>query len=148
MNEDNSNLAPSAACVSLIKEFEGCKLHAYKDAVGIPTIGYGSTRGVHMGQTITQQEADDMLYADMDDAWQDVYALVNVPITQGQCDALTSFTFNLGASRLKNSTLLRKLNAGDTDGASAEFAHWVHAGSQVLPGLVRRREAEREMFDA
>lgn len=146
MNEANAQLAPSAACADLIKHFEGCKLTAYQDSAGVWTIGYGSTRGVHRGMTITQQEADDRLYADMDDAWQEVYALVNIPMTQGMADALTSFTFNLGASRLKGSTLLRKLNADDVHGAAAEFEHWVHAGQQVLPGLVTRREAEKEMF--
>lgn len=146
MNEDNSQLVPSAACVSLIKEFEGCKLHAYKDAVGIPTIGYGSTRGVHMGMTITQQEADDRLYADMDDAWQEVYAMVNVPLTQGQCDGLVAWTFNLGAGNLRKSTLLKKLNAGDVAGCADEFLRWDKAGGKVLAGLTRRRSAERELF--
>lgn len=144
MNEANSTLAPSSACIDLIKRFEGCKLHAYKDAVGIPTIGWGSTRGVHMGQTITQQEADDRLYVDMDEAWQGVYSLVDVPLTQGQADALASFVFNLGAKRLKSSTLLKKLNAGED--AAPEFGKWVFAGGKVLAGLVKRREAERELF--
>lgn len=146
MNEANAQLAPSQACVDLVKASEGCKLTAYKDAVGVLTIGYGSTKGVHRGMTITQQEADDRLYADMDDAWQEAYALVDVPLTQGMVDGLTSFTFNLGAGNLKKSTLLKKLNAGDADGAADEFAKWSHAGSQVLQGLVKRREAERELF--
>lgn len=146
MNESNANLAPSPACVSLVKEFEGCKLTTYKDAVGIPTIGYGHTKRVYMGQVITQQDADDLLYEDLDEAWQDVYSLVDVLLTQGQVDALTSFVFNLGAERLKSSTLLKKLNAGQKSSAAEEFMHWVHAGQKVLAGLVRRREAERELF--
>lgn len=144
MNEVNSQLAPSSKAVELIKQFEGCKLHAYKDSVGVPTIGYGHTKHVHMGQTLTQQEADDFLYEDLDDAWQYVYSLVEVPLTQGQADALTSFVFNLGAGNLKTSMLLKKLNMGED--ASSEFGKWTHAGGKVLPGLVKRREAERELF--
>lgn len=146
MNEANSQLSPSNLCVKLVQEFEGCKLKAYKDPVGIWTIGYGSVSGVRPGMVITQQEADDRLFSDLDNAWQGVYALVNVPLTQGECDGLSSFTFNLGAKKLAKSTLLKKLNEGDVQGAADEFLRWTLAGGQQLPGLVRRREAEKGLF--
>lgn len=146
MLEANSSLSPSEACVDLIKHSEGCRLQAYKDPAGIPTIGYGSTKGVYMGLTIEQQEADDRLNADIDEAWQEAYNMVNVPLSQGQVDSLTDFVYNLGGGRLLHSTLLRKFNAGDILGAAAEFEHWVHVGGKVLQGLVARRAAEKDLF--
>jgi lysozyme len=71
---------------------------------------------------------------------------VHVPLTQNQFDALVSFVFNLGVGNFRTSTLLKKLNAGDNDGAAQEFGRWIHAGGKALPGLVRRREAERALF--
>lgn len=144
MLEANSTLSPGPDCINLLKLFEGCKLHAYQDSVGVATIGYGHTKGVHKGDTCTQQQAEDWLYEDADEAWQGVYALVAVPLTQGQCDGLTSFVFNLGVGKLKSSTLLKKLNAGED--AAAEFDKWVYAGGKVLPGLVSRRTAEKQLF--
>ncbi|MGV3346257.1 lysozyme [Enterobacteriaceae bacterium LUAb1] len=134
--------------VALIKQFEGCSLSSYLCPAGICTIGYGHTAGVSDGEKITQCRADELLDGDLKVAEADVNRLVTVPLRQGQFDALCSFVFNLGAGDLAGSTLLKKLNSGDTAGASDEFCKWVHGGGKVLPGLVKRREAERELFNA
>ncbi|PZR17268.1 MAG: hypothetical protein DI536_02780 [Archangium gephyra] len=135
------------AGLNLIKEFEGLRLKAYRDPVGVLTIGYGHTGSdVKPGMVITQQRAEQLLKNDTGWAQKAVRDTVKVPLTQGQFDALTSFTFNLGAGALRSSTLVKKLNAGDYAGAQKEFGRWVHAGGQVLAGLVRRRAAEARMF--
>ena len=134
--------------LDLIKQFEGLYLKAYRCPAGVPTIGYGYTAGVAMGQTITQQQADDYLRRDVRQFERAVARLVTVPLTQGQFDALVSFAFNLGEGALAQSTLLRLLNAGDYAGAAAQFDRWNKAGGRVLPGLVRRRAAERALFES
>ncbi|MBE3178212.1 lysozyme [Enterobacter cloacae complex sp. P3B] len=137
--------------IALIKEFEGCKLTAYQDSVGVWTIGYGWTQPVdgkpiRAGMTIKQETAERLLKAGLVSYESDVSRLVKVGLTQGQFDALVSFTYNLGARSLSTSTLLRKLNAGDCAGAADEFLRWNKAGGKVLNGLTRRREAERALF--
>lgn len=137
--------------ISLIKQFEGCKLTAYQDSVGVWTIGYGWTQPVdgkpiRAGMTIKQQTAERLLKTGLVSYKSDVSRLVKVGLTQGQFDALVSFTYNLGARSLSTSTLLRKLNAGDYAGAADEFLRWNKAGGKVLNGLTRRREAERALF--
>lgn len=142
-------MKPSSKCIELIKEFEGCKLEAYPDPAtgGEPiTIGVGHTGGIKLGMTITPKQADDFLQSDLEGFASSVNKMVTVPLTQGQFDALCSFAFNLGAGNLKNSTLLRKLNAGDVEGASMEFVKWNKAAGKVMAGLTRRREAEKELF--
>jgi lysozyme len=138
---------PSEACVALVKASEGCRLTAYRDSVGVWTIGYGHTRGVREGQAITQDEADALLVDDLDLAATQVRGMVTVPLTQGQFDALCDFVFNLGAGRLRDSTLLRLLNQGRYQDAAAQFRFWVMAGGKPLPGLVTRRAAERALFE-
>jgi len=138
---------PSQACIDLVKASEGCRLTAYRDSVGILTIGYGSTGGIKPGQTITQAEAEAMLVDDLDAAAEAVHKLVTVPLTQGQFDALCDFVFNLGEGRLRDSTLLRLLNQGKYGEAAAQFRFWVMAGGHPLPGLVKRRAAERALFE-
>ncbi|WP_100246789.1 lysozyme [Enterobacter kobei] len=137
--------------IALIKEFEGCKLTAYQDSVGVWTIGYGWTKPVdgkpiRAGMTIKQETAERLLKTGLVSYENDVSRLVKVDLTQGQFDALVSFTYNLGARSLSTSTLLRKLNAGDYAGAADEFLRWNKAGGKVLNGLTRRREAERALF--
>lgn len=137
--------------ITLIKEFEGCKLTAYQDSVGVWTIGYGWTQPVdgkpiRAGMTIKQETAERLLKTGLVSYESDVSRLVKVGVTQGQFDALVSFTYNLGARSLSTSTLLRKLNAGDYAGAADEFLRWNKAGGKVLNGLTRRREAERALF--
>ncbi|CAM7070028.1 lysozyme [Enterobacter cloacae] len=137
--------------IALLKEFEGCKLTAYQDSVGVWTIGYGWTQPVdgkpiRAGMTINQETAERLLKTGLVSYESDVSRLVKVGLTQGQFDALVSFTYNLGARSLSTSTLLRKLNAGDYAGAADEFLRWNKAGGKVLNGLTRRREAERALF--
>ena len=137
--------------IALIKQFEGCKLTAYQDSVGVWTIGYGWTQPVdgkpiRAGMTIKQETAERLLKTGLVSYESDVSRLVKVGLTQGQFDALVSFTYNLGARSLSTSTLLRKLNAGDCVGAADEFMRWTKAGGKVLNGLTRRREAERALF--
>jgi lysozyme len=133
--------------LKLTESFEGCRLAAYLDSVGVPTIGYGHTHGVAMGMTCTQEQAEQWLQQDVQVAVQAVNNLVTVPLTQQQFDALVDFTFNLGTGALQHSTLLRLLNSGNYQGAAGEFEKWDKAGGKVLPGLLRRRQAERDMFN-
>lgn len=137
--------------IAMIKQFEGCKLTAYQDSVGVWTIGYGWTKPVdgkpiRAGMTIKQETAERLLKTGLVSYESDVSRLVKVGLTQGQFDALVSFTYNLGARSLSTSNLLRKLNAGDYAGAADEFLRWNKAGGKVLNGLTRRREAERALF--
>ena len=132
--------------LALIQQFEGLRLDAYLDSAGAPTIGYGSTRGVQMGDEITEAQATELLAADVERHADGVRKHVDVPLTQGQFDSLVSLCFNIGVGALSRSTLLRKLNAGDYQGAAQEFLRWTYAGGKELRGLVRRREAERAMF--
>ena len=134
--------------LALIKASEGLRLSTYLDAVGKPTIGYGHL--IRPGETfngpISQQQAEALLRKDLSDTEQGIAKAVRVSITQGQFDALASFVFNLGAGRLRSSTLLRKLNAGDYAGAADQFLLWDKAGGKPLKGLTKRRQAERKLF--
>jgi len=137
--------------IALIKEFEGCRLTAYQDSVGVWTIGYGWTQpvdgvSVGKGMTITQEIAENLLRSGLAQYEKGVTRLVNVAINQNQFDALVDFAYNLGVKALEGSTLLKKLNAGDYAGAATEFPKWNKAGGKVLNGLTRRREAERALF--
>jgi lysozyme len=136
----------SQAGVQLIKGFEGVRLNAYDDGVGVMTIGVGHIRGVQDGDIITEDQADDYLREDLSTAEGAVNRLVKVPINQAQFDALVSFTFNLGAGALASSTLLKKLNAGDYDGAADELLRWNRAGGRIMAGLTKRRISERMLF--
>lgn len=133
--------------LALTKGFEGLRLVAYQDVAGVWTVGYGHTGPeVSAGMTITEAQAETMLLADLADAIACVNCAVTVAISQCQFDALVDFCFNAGRGNFLNSTLLRKLNLGDVDGAAAQFELWVHAGGEVIAGLVRRRKAEAAMF--
>ena len=139
--------------VALIKAHEGLRLTAYTDPVGVWTIGYGHTTAagppkVERGMKITDAGADAILRQDLAKFEGYVSSAVKVPLNQNEFDALVSFTFNLGPGNLRSSTLLKKLNAGDRTGAADEFLKWTRAGGKVLPGLVKRREAERALFRA
>ncbi|HIE3971848.1 lysozyme [Serratia marcescens] len=141
----------SKSGIELIKRFEGLRLKAYQDSVGVWTIGYGWTQPVDgkkvgRGMQIDQATADRLLKCGVVQYEQGVNQLVKVRITQGQFDALVSFAYNLGLRSLSTSTLLQKLNAGDKQGAADQFGRWINAGSKRLDGLVARRAAEREMF--
>ncbi|WP_308380981.1 lysozyme [Serratia marcescens] len=137
--------------MALTKRFEGLRLQAYQDSVGVWTIGYGWTqrvagRKIGAGMAINAATAERLLACGVAQFEQGVERRVTVPITQGQFDALVSFTYNLGLRALENSTLLRRLNAGDRQGAADQFGRWVNAGGVRLDGLVARRAAERALF--
>ncbi|MEM8503242.1 MAG: lysozyme [Cyanobacteria bacterium P01_D01_bin.1] len=130
----------------LIKSFEGLRLKAYKDAVGIWTIGYGTTRGVRPGQTISEAQAVQFLQEDLTRFEKSINEVVRVAINDNQFSALACFTYNVGSGAFRSSTLLRKLNAGDVRGAADELLRWDKAGGRTLAGLTRRRKAERLLF--
>lgn len=132
--------------MQLIKDFESLRLAAYLCPANVWTIGYGHTKGVKRGDVINESIAERYLRTDLVQFEKDVNQLVKVPLTQGQYDALVSFAFNCGSRALSTSTLLRKLNSGDYEGAANEFKRWNKSGGKVLPGLTRRREMERRLF--
>ena len=133
--------------LSLIKKFEGCELEAYKCAAGVWTIGYGSTKGVEEGNTITQEEADKLLLDEMEEYEGYINDMVKVDLKQNEFDALVSWVYNLGSSNLSSSTLLQKLNTKEWDDVPNQIKRWNKAGGKVLQGLIRRREAEALLFE-
>lgn len=146
-------MRPSQACVDLVKRFESLRLTAYPAPEStadntVWAIGYGHTSStVREGDTCTEAQAEAYLIADLNSASDRIAALVTyTPLTQGQYDALVSFAFNTKWMAFKNSTLLKKVNAGDMVGAAAEFDRWIYAAGKVLDGLKRRREAEKLLF--
>lgn len=138
--------------LQLIRDAEGLRLKAYHDSEGVLTIGYGHTGRmsppkVFANSSITKAEAEEYLRGDAAEAEKIVLRNVRVPLSQNEFDALVSWVFNLGEGNLKRSTLLRKLNDGDYAGAAEQFSRWVYGGTKVLPGLVKRRAAERALFE-
>ena len=147
----------SKSAYVLIHTFEGCRLLAYKCPSGVWTIGWGHTAGVYEGMTITREQANELLKKDvaifedhlnyalgLDDAGRMPNGL---PISQHQFDALLSFTFNIGIGNLARSTLLRKVKANPKDPSiRGEFSRWVCGGGKRLPGLVRRRKMEADLY--
>ena len=141
----------SNAGIALIKEFEGCRLKAYRCPASVWTIGYGHTSAagapdVNPDSTITQDEAEEILRRDLQQYERGVEKMVKVEITQGQFDALVDFAYNAGVGALQKSTLLKKINAGDFDAAPTEFMKWTKGGGKELAGLVRRRRAEVKLW--
>lgn len=133
--------------LALIKKFEGCELTAYKCSAGVWTIGYGHTKGVEEGMTITKAQAEGMLLEELVEYEDAVKNAVTISLDQCMFDALVSWTYNLGPSNLNASTMLKVLNAGDYDGVPAQIKRWNKAGGKVLEGLIRRREAEALLFE-
>lgn len=140
----------NAAGIALVKQFEGLRLQAYPDPAtgGKPfTIGWGHTGDVKPGDNITEHQAEAILGYDLERTAEIVEKmLTGVSATDNQFAALVSLAFNIGVFRLSKSTLLRKFVAGDVAGAAAEFLKWRLAAGKVLPGLVKRRAAERALF--
>jgi len=136
----------------LVKEFEGCKLKAYKCPAGIWTIGYGNTqyengKAVKEGDIITLERAEQLLEIILIKFIQQVGELVKSNINQNQKDALTDFAYNCGVGNLKTSTLLKKVNADPKDKTiRPEFEKWTRANGKVLNGLVKRRNAEANLY--
>lgn len=142
----NENMKISQNGRKLIEEFEGLRLSAYQDSVGVWTIGYGHTKGVYPGMVISLEQANVLLDEDVTSHATGIFKYVQVALNQNQFDALVSFHFNLGANILQGSTLLNNINSKNWQAAANEMMAYVHAGGQVLPGLVRRRKAESELF--
>lgn len=139
-------MTTSKTGLALIAAHEGLKLKAYLCPAGVPTIGYGHTKGVRMGDTITPDQADKFLREDSADAEKAVNAQ-GLKINQNQYDALVSFTFNVGVGNFGKSTLLKKVKANADDPAIRnEFARWNKGGGKVLPGLTRRRKEEADLY--
>lgn len=132
--------------VRLTEDFEGDRLVAYQDSVGVWTIGSGHTKGVTEGMTCTRDQADTWLLEDVAEAEAAVNRLVKIALSQEEFDALVDFVFNLGAANFAASTLLKKLNARDIQGAIDEFVKWDRAGGVEVAGLLRRRKAEAALF--
>ena len=139
------------AGLDLIKEFEGCDLCVYKDVEGNPTIGYGHL--ILPGEKfniISPQEAEALLAKDVEETALCIWPMIKQPLTENQFSALVCFAYNVGPKALVNSTLLRKVNAGDFTGAAAEFLRWnkarIKGKLKPVAGLTRRRAAEAKLF--
>lgn len=141
--------AAIAAAITLatvtVANFEGLRLRAYKDPIGIVTICYGETEGVKLGDRYTAEECKTMLQQKVSQYAAAVDALVLPAMPDTRLAALTSFAYNVGINNFAKSTLLVKLNRGDVKGACDELPRWVMAKGQKLPGLIKRREAERQL---
>lgn len=135
------------AGLELIKRFEGCRLTTYLCAAGVPTIGWGHTVDVKLGQKITQHQADVMLQSDLEIYEEGVEKLLKgTPVNENQFSALVSLSYNIGLANLANSTLLKLLRRGDVAGAAGQFERWALAKGVRLEGLAKRRKAERSLF--
>ena len=133
--------------IDLIKHFEGCELESYRCSANVLTIGYGTTKNVVDGMKITQNQAEELLAKDLEEFEEYVEDLIDVPLEQNQFDALVAWTYNLGPTNLKTSTLRKVLNKGAYDDVAEQIKRWNKANGKVLKGLVRRRNAEAELFD-
>ena len=137
----------------LIKQFEGCKLKAYKCPAGLDTIGYGNTwypdgTKVKPGDVITQERADELFDYIIEDFINQIKPLIKSLLSDNNFSAIVSFAYNVGVNNLRKSTLLKKVNANPKDPSiSAEFKKWVRANDKVLNGLVKRREAEAKLYE-
>ncbi|MGX8943229.1 lysozyme [Symbiopectobacterium sp. Eva_TO] len=142
----------SSQGLARIKAFEGIKLNAYHCSAEKWTVGYGHTTGAKAEGVITPAQADTFLRDDIDAVVEELNALITVPVSQNQFDALCSLVFNIGIGAFGTSTLLKKLNEGDYSGAAAEFPKWCHVtvkGKKLpLPGLIKRRQEEKALFES
>lgn len=140
------------ASVDLVKEFEGLRLTAYQDFVGVWTIGYGTTAAAGVGitpakgMTITQAQAEMYLKRGLEKFAKQIEPNIKRAVNENQFSAMVSLAYNIGPGAFNKSTLLKRLNAGDVQGAADQFLVWNKAGGKVLAGLTRRRKAERELF--
>ena len=145
-------MIPSQNCINMIKMFEGFRAKPYKCPAGVPTIGYGSTfysngkKVTLKDKPITEQDATNLLTTVVTNFSSGVSKLLKIQVTQNQFDALVDFAYNVGIGNLKSSTLLKKVNAKNFSGAALEFIKWNKAVGKVLPGLTKRRTAEKDLF--
>jgi len=136
----------SPRCLALIKEFEGFRGEAYLDPVNIPTIGYGFTKGVQLGDTMTKAQANARLVRELAAYEHGVMEATGGNCTQPQFDALCSFAWNVGIRGMQSSSVIKAHNRGDYQAAARAFALWNRAGGRVWPGLTRRRAAEAALY--
>jgi lysozyme len=141
-----NNFTTSPTGIKLITHYEGLRLEAYQDQVGVWTIGFGTTSGVYEGMVISLDQATAFLQSDLKKFESDVKNMVKVSLTQNQFDALVSWTYNLGAGSLKSSSMLRALNEGKYTSVPSEMELWNRAGGQIVEGLVKRRHSEATLF--
>lgn len=146
---DEMHVSPSG--VDLICNFEGLRLKAYDDGVGVWTIGFGTTKypngiRVKKGDTCTLDQAKAYMQNDLKSFEQTVNNTVKVPLNQNQFDALVSLAYNIGTNAFSKSTLVKKLNSNDIRGAADQFDLWVNAGGERMQGLVNRRTVEKALF--
>ena len=132
--------------IELIKHFEGCRLEAYLCPAGVPTIGYGHTGGVSMGDVIDQEAAEAYLIEDLEEFEGYVNSMVEIALKQNEFDALVAWVFNLGPCNFKESTLLNRINYGPLSDVPAQIQRWNRSGGKVLEGLVKRRAAEAALW--
>ena len=143
-------MTPSDNLVAFVKGWEGLKLSPSEDPLvrGIVDVGYGHViQPDEDRRSITAEEADELLRWDLANDAEEVGERLAFELAQSQFDALVAFTFNLGIGAFAHSTLLRYVNAGQFGAAAAEFPRWVRAGGRIVNGLVKRRAAERRMFE-
>jgi lysozyme len=144
-------MSVSNSGVDIICDFEGKRLVAYDDGVGVWTIGFGTTiypNGIKVkkGDTCTEAQAKSYMAHDLKKFEQAVNGAVNIPLNQNQFDALVSLAYNIGTGAFNKSTLVKKLNAGDIRGAADQFDVWINAGGKRMQGLVKRRAREKALY--
>ena len=147
-------MEPSTRAFDIIRLFEAsntCRLKAYLDTGGVPTIGWGTTvypggRRVKLGDTCTEEEANEWLIEDIKASVQAIKRLVKVQISQSMFDALVSFVYNLGSGNFSGSTLLKLINSSKFVEAAQQFSRWKYDNGKEQPGLVKRRAAEQKLF--
>jgi lysozyme len=147
-------MEPSTKAFDIIRLFEAsnkCRLKAYLDTGGVPTIGWGTTaypngKKVQMGDICTEEEANVWLAHDVESSVQAIKRLVKVKISQSMFDALVSFVYNLGAGNFSKSTLLKLINMSNFNAAAEQFSRWRFDNGKEQPGLTKRRAAEEKLF--
>jgi lysozyme len=139
--------AVAALAVAFVGSYEGLRTKSYRDIIGVPTICYGETRGVKMGETASKEECDAMLIKGLQEFERDVTGCVTRYLPNARLVAFTSLAYNIGSRNFCRSTLVKKYNDGDVKGACAEFKRWNRAGGKVVKGLTRRRAAEQELCE-
>ena len=134
-----------AICVGCVASFEGLRTVAYMDPVGIPTVCFGETEGVRLGDKYTAEECRALLGDRVAEFGRAVDRCVTAPLPPARKAALVSFSYNVGVEAFCTSTLVKKLNSGDTVGACDQLLRWTKAKGFELPGLVKRRQQERQL---
>jgi lysozyme len=141
-----SMMKMSETGLALLKDFEGCRLTAYPDITGVPTLGYGFTVGVNLGDTMTQAECDDRLLRELTPYESAVWNATGGNVTQNEFNALTSFSWNVGIAGMQKSSVIKAHNKGDKQAAARAFGLWNKAGGKPIAGLTRRRAAEAALY--